>query len=468
MKKLKFLKSIGWRIAIWHSMMMMFILFLFSGFLYMTFSEMVTKEVDSVLTRELGLIAYCLEEGDSYSKIEQHITRMKSFKRVKQEEIYWQIENERGQIIIESQNLFGQRINDSKTLKNIDENTFSWDPELNGIPLRAMSMQLKTPNKLTYKITVATNDMIRHFAIDQLRNIIIICNFGFLGLSIVMGWLISKKTLRPIQQIINTTNTITATRLHERLPIRGPEDELQNLSKTLNGMIDRLEDSFTQIQQFTSDVSHELRTSLTIIRGELDVALYRSRSEEEYKRVLHTVLEEVIYLTEMVEKFLFLSRNTSIEKQIQQNQIDGTLLFQSVNKHLSSIITKKQIELSFQIPESFILYGDEDLLRRLFINLMENAIKYTPEGGAVEIKAYSEDKFIQIEVIDQGIGIPKEHLPFIFQRFYRVDDSRSRSQGGTGLGLSLCRWIVEAHKGTIEVSSNLDEGTSVIVRLHAI
>ena len=463
----KFLKSIGWRIAIWHSMMLMFILFLFSGFLFTTFSEIVTKEVDSMLTRELGLIAYCLEEGESYSKIEQHFNQLPSFERVNQEEIYWQIENKRGQIIAGSRNLYGQHINDSETLKKIDENTFSWDPELNGIPLRAMSMQLISQNKLTYTITVATNDRIRHFAIDQLRNIIIICNFGFLGISIVMGWLISQKTLKPIHQIIRTTNTITATNLHERLPIEGPEDELQKLSKTLNGMIDRLEDSFTQIQQFTSDVSHELRTSLTIIRGEMDVALIRSRSEEEYKRVLLTVLEEVIYLSEMVEKFLFLSRNTSRENQIQRNLIDGTLLFQSVNKHLSSMITKKQIELSFQIPEPFILYGDEDLLRRLFINLMENAIKYTPEGRAVEIKVYTEDKFIHIEVTDQGIGIPKEHLPFIFQRFYRVDDSRSRSQGGTGLGLSLCKWIVEAHKGMIEVRSKPDEGTRVIVRLLA-
>jgi heavy metal sensor kinase len=463
----KFLKSIGWRIAIWHSMMLMFILFLFSGFLFTTFSETVTKEVDSMLTRELGWIAYCLEEGESYSKIEQHFNQLPSFERVNQEEIYWQIENKRGQIIAGSRNLYGQHINDSETLKKIDENTFSWDPELNGIPLRAMSMQLISQNKLTYTITVATNDRIRHFAIDQLRYIIIICNFGFLGISIVMGWLISQKTLKPIHQIIRTTNTITATNLHERLPIEGPEDELQKLSKTLNGMIDRLEDSFTRIQQFTSDVSHELRTSLTIIRGEMDVALIRSRSEEEYKRVLLTVLEEVIYLSEMVEKFLFLSRNTSNENQIQRNLIDGTLLFQSVNKHLSSMITKKQIELSFQIPEPFILYGDEDLLRRLFINLMENAIKYTPEGRAVEIKVYTEDKFIHIEVTDQGIGIPKEHLPFIFQRFYRVDDSRSRSQGGTGLGLSLCKWIVEAHKGMIEVRSKPDEGTRVIVRLLA-
>ncbi len=428
---------------------------------------MVTKEVDSILIRELSLIAYCLEEGDSYSKIEQHINRLRSFKRVNQEEIYWQIENDRGQIIAESRNLYGQRINDSETLKKMDENTFSWDPELNGIPLRAMSMQLISQNKFTYRITVATNDRIRHFAIDQLRNIIIICNFLFLGISIVMGWLISKKTLKPIHQIIRTTNTITATSLHERLPIEGPEDELQNLSKTLNGMIDRLEDSFTQIQQFTSDVSHELRTSLTIMRGELDVALNRNRSEEEYKGVLYAVLEEVIYLSDMVEKFLYLSRNTSNTNLIERKTVDGMLLFKNVRNHLLSLEMKKQIELHIQIPDPFILFGDEDLLRRLFINLIENAFKYTPEGGTVEIKANRKEKLIYINVIDNGIGISKEHLPFIFQRFYRADDSRSRSQGGTGLGLSLCKWIVEVHEGTIEVRSKPDEGTSITVKLPA-
>lgn len=464
---MKFLKSIVWRITIWHSIMFIFILFLFSGFLYFTFSKMVTKEVDSILTRELGLIAYCLEEGDSYSKIEQHINRLRSFERVNQEEIYWQIENDRGQIIAESRNLHGQRINDSETLKKMDENTFSWDPDLNGIPLRAMSMQLISQNKFTYRITVATNDRIRHFAIDQLRNIIIICNFLFLGISIVMGWLISKKTLKPIHQIIRTTNTITATSLHERLPIEGPEDELQNLSKTLNGMIDRLEDSFTQIQQFTSDVSHELRTSLTIMRGELDVALNRNRSEEEYKGVLYAVLEEVIYLSDMVEKFLYLSRNTSNSNLIERKTVDGMLLFKNVRNHLLSLEMKKQIELHIQIPDPFILFGDEDLLRRLFINLIENAFKYTPEGGTVEIKANRKEKLIYINVIDNGIGISKEHLPFIFQRFYRADDSRSRSQGGSGLGLSLCKWIVEVHEGTIEIRSKPDEGTSITVKLPA-
>lgn len=464
---MKFLKTIVWRITIWHSIMFIFILFLFSGFLYFTFSEMVTKEVDSILTRELGLIAYCLEEGDSYSNIEQHINRLRSFESVNQEEIYWLIENDRGQIIAESRNLYGQRINDSDTLKKMDENTFSWDPELNGIPLRAMSMQLISQKKLTYSITVATNDRIRHFAIDQLRNIIIICNFVFLGISIVMGWVISKKSLKPIHQIISTTNTITATSLHERLPIEGPEDELQNLSKTLNGMIDRLEDSFTQIQQFTSDVSHELRTSLTIMRGELDVALNRNRSEEEYKGVLYAVLEEVIYLSDMVEKFLYLSRNTSNSNLIERKTVDGTLLFQNVRNHLLSLEIKKQIELYIQVPDPFILFGDEDLLRRLFINLIENSLKYTPEGGTVEIKANRKEKFIYINVIDNGIGISEEHLPFIFQRFYRADDSRSRSQGGTGLGLSLCNWIVEVHEGTIEVRSKPDEGTSITVKLPA-
>ncbi|WP_129728881.1 sensor histidine kinase [Ectobacillus funiculus] len=465
---MKFLQSIGWRITIWHTIMSIIILFLFSGFLYITFSDMLTRKVDSVLTRELGLIAYSLEEGDSYSKIEHRINLLPSFKRVNQDEIYWQVENERGQIIAGSHNLYGQHIKDSKTtLKRMDENTFSWDPVLNGVPLRAMSMQLKSQNKFTYKITVATNDRIRHFAIDQLRNIIIICNFGFLGISIMMGWLISKKTLQPIHRIINTTNTITATSLHERLPIEGPEDELQNLSKTLNGMIDRLEDSFTQIQQFTSDVSHELRTSLTIMRGELEVGLNRNRSAAEYKRVLHTVLEEVIYLSDMVEKFLYVSRNTSTSNQIDRKTVDGMLLFQYVRNHVLSLVMNKQIELHIQIPDPFLLYGDEDLLRRLFINLLENAIKYTPEGGTVGIKAWGKEGFTYIEVIDHGIGIPEEHLPFIFQRFYRVDDSRSRSQGGTGLGLSLCKWIVEVHNGTIEVCSKPDKGTRMIVKLLA-
>lgn len=464
---MKFLKSIGGKIAIWHSIMFMFTLFLFSAFLFIIFTDMLTNEVDSMLAREGGMIAYFIEQGYLSSEIENYMNGLPVLAGVKKEEIYWQIENDQGKVIAASQNLYGQRINVSGTLKEIDENIFTWDPKLNGIPLRAMSLPQISQNKLTYKITVATYDRIRHFAIDQLQNIIIICNFGFVGISMVMGWIISRKTLQPIQKIITATNKITATNLHDRLPIEGPDDELQSLSKTLNHMIDRLETSFTQIQQFTSDVSHELRTSLTILRGELDVALIKRRSDAEYKRVLHAVLEEVIYLSDMVEKFLYFSRNTSNSNQIERKTVDGMLLFQYARNHLLSLVIKKRIELHIQIPNPFILYGDEDLLRRLFINLIENALKYTPEGGTVEIKACSKEKLVHIEVIDHGIGIPEEYLPFIFQRFYRVDDSRSRSQGGSGLGLSLCKWIVEAHKGTIEVRSKLDEGTRVIVKLYA-
>ncbi|OAH57737.1 hypothetical protein AWH48_01580 [Domibacillus aminovorans] len=464
---MKFLKRIGWRIAIWHSVMFMFVLFLFSGFLYITFSDMLTKKVDSMLARELGLITYCLEKKDSFTEIEQHINGLPSFAGINKEEIYWQIENERGQLIAGSHNLHGKQIKRSNVLDRKVENVSVWNTDLSDTPIRAMSMSMSSKGILKYQVTVATYSRILEVSILNLKHILLFLTCCFVGVSVVMGWLISKKTLQPIHQIINTTNQITATNLYERLPIEGPEDELQSLCITLNCMMDRLEASFTQIQQFTSDASHELRTSLTIMRGELDVALNRSRSEVEYKRVLHTILEEVIYLSDMVEKFLYLSRDTSNSNQIKRKTVDGVFLLQYVRNHLLSLVLKKQINLNIQINEPFTLYGDEDLLRRLFINLVENAIKYTPTSGTVEIKACSIKEIIYIEVIDHGIGIPQEHLPFIFQRFYQVDDSRSRSQGGTGLGLSLCKWIIEAHKGTIEVQSKLGEGTRVIVGLLA-
>ncbi|MEK4536295.1 ATP-binding protein [Peribacillus sp. FSL K6-1552] len=462
---MNFFKSIGWRMTIWHSIMFMVGLFLFCVFLTFTFSDMLTKKVDSMLARELSLITYCLEKRDSFAEIEQHINGLPSFAGVNTEEIYWHIENGRGEIIARSHNLHGKRIKRSNVLDRKDENFSVWDTEFNRTPIRAMSMNSKEKEK--YQVTVATYSRMLNVSILNLKHILFFLTLYFVGFSVIMGWLISKKTLQPINQIISTANQISAKRLNERLPIEGPEDELYSLCLTLNRMIDRLEVSFTQVQQFTSDVSHELRTSLTIIRGELDVALNRRRTEEEYKRVIHTVLEEVIYLSDMAEKFLYLSRETSTSNQIKRKTVDGVFLLQYVRNHLQSMVIKKQIKLNIHENEPFTLYGDEDLLRRLFINLMENAIKYTPEGGTVEIKACNKKEFIYIEVIDHGIGIPKEHLPFIFQRFYRVDDSRSRSQGGTGLGLSLCKWIVEAHKGTIEVRSKPDEGTRVIVKLHA-
>ncbi|RAP77292.1 ATP-binding protein [Paenibacillus montanisoli] len=462
---MRFFKSIGWKIAIWHSIIFMFILSLFSGLLYMIFSDSLTDEVDSMLARKGDMIAYCIERGRPSSEIENYMNGLPVSSGIEKEEMYWQVEDGQGNVIAASQNLHGERISVSETLEKTENRIIRWDPELNGIPLRAMSLPLITHQKTTYRITVAANDRIKHFAIEQLRNMTIFCVIGFLGIAIVMGWLVSRKTLQPIQTIITAANQMTATSLHERLPIEGPEDELQMLAKTMNGMIDRLEVSFARIQQFTSDVSHELRTSLTIMRGEVDVALSKDRTAEEYRQVLLSVLEEVIYLSDMVEKFLSMSTETSNAKQITLKAIDGNAMFDYLRNRFLPMIENKRMELHVRTAESLILHGDEDLLRSLFVNLIENAIKYTPEGGTVVIHAKNKGEFAQIQVMDNGIGIPEQHVPFIFERFYRVDDSRTRSQGGTGLGLSLCKWIAEVHKGTIEVHSKPEQGTTVTVSL---
>jgi signal transduction histidine kinase len=229
-------------------------------------------------------------------------------------------------------------------------------------------------------------------------------------------------------------------------------------------MIGRLERSFNEIRRFTADASHELRTPLTAIRTETEVALRKSLNPDECRQLLASILEECERLTRLTDQLLMLSREDTAASQARE-PVDLFAVAQNVAETLRPLADTKSLQLSVNIPASLIIHGDEARLRQVLFNLLDNAVKYTPEGGRIEVLGSTQDHVAAITVQDSGAGIPPEHLPHVFERFYRVDKARTRVEGGTGLGLSIVESIVKAHGGEIELTSTPGKGTTCKVLL---
>ncbi len=279
------------------------------------------------------------------------------------------------------------------------------------------------------------------------------------------GYWLARKALAPVDRMTAMAAEITSTRLDRRLDEPVAEDELSCLARTFNAMIARLQRSFEEVRRFTADAAHELRTPLATMRTEAEVALRSPRSPERDARVLEDLLEEIERLTRLVSHLLFLCReDTGISVgEFQPMRLDDVI--RDVGEHMQVMAREKGVTLVIDLPESCRVNGDTDRLRQLLFNLLDNAIKYTPPDGRVKVRGESASGQVRITVADTGIGIPAEHLPHVFGRFYRVDPSRSPETEGSGLGLAICQSIAEAHGGLIEIDSTPDSGTRVTLVL---
>jgi heavy metal sensor kinase len=280
-----------------------------------------------------------------------------------------------------------------------------------------------------------------------------------------LAYLLARKALAPMEQLHRATEQVTADRLDRRLPVVNPGDELGRLTQTINAMIARLERSFAEIRRFTADASHELRTPLTAIRTEAEVALGQPFSPADYHQLLGSILEEVDRLTRLTDQLLTLAREDAGTVRYACEPLDLNGLLNRVAETLRPLAEVRGLHLDMHGPGAVQVRGDEPRLRQVFYNLLDNAIKYTPEGGRVEVRLKTGSGAAVVTVRDTGVGIPPEHLPHVFDRFYRVDKVRSRAQGGFGLGLSIAQSIVAAHGGRIEIASTPGQGTTCTVTL---
>lgn len=274
------------------------------------------------------------------------------------------------------------------------------------------------------------------------------------------GLLLARRALKPVERMAEAAHRISAEHLDERVEETGAGDELDRLAKTLNEMLSRLDAAFSQVRRFSADASHELQTPLTILKGELEVALRLPRTSEEYQDTLRSALEEVNRIAHLVEGLLLLHRAEAGVLRIDRQAVDLGQLLQEVYAQLKVVADSRSIEVRLGPTESISIQGDPELLRRLLLNLGDNAIKYTQPKGSVTFSLQREGKWASMLVSDTGIGIPGEEQERIFQPFYRTVEARSLAEGGTGLGLSLARSIAMAHGGTIQVQSAPGRGST--------
>ncbi|HEY3935830.1 MAG TPA: ATP-binding protein [Bryobacteraceae bacterium] len=281
------------------------------------------------------------------------------------------------------------------------------------------------------------------------------------GVATVAGYRMSRRILEPVQNMASRASEITSSRLHERLPVHGAGDELDHLAEVFNRTLTRLDESFRQLRQFTSDASHELRTPLAAIRSIGEVGLERDGTREEYRELIGSMLEEVNRLTRLVDELLMISRGDSGAIHLNFSTIGVFDLAREIVSILEPLAEEKQQRLVLTGDAEATIQADPILLRQALINILHNAIKYSPAGSATSVQIERDHLHsIVISVRDAGPGIAAEHRARIFDRFYRVDQGRSRDAGGFGLGLSIAQWAVQAHGGAITVSGACGEGST--------
>jgi two-component system, OmpR family, sensor kinase len=301
--------------------------------------------------------------------------------------------------------------------------------------------------------------------LDHIKSIFLILAPIMILFTFTGGWILAGGILRPIQEISKTAERISASNLSERIPSRGVDDELSRLIKTINMMIERLEASFDQMRQFSMDIAHELKTPLTIIKGEAELAIEQPLTAEEHKRLIANILEEITRVSRIIDDLLTLTKAETKQITIKKEAIQLLDIVEDVFDDALILAANKNINVTFSQKCTAMILGDNLRLQQLFRNLLVNAIKFTPQKGGISFAIKNGNNSVEVSIQDNGIGIPKESLDKIFHRFYRVDEARNRTKGGTGLGLAIAKWIAEAHGGSIKVESTIGEGSVFTVNL---
>lgn len=477
-------RSLRFKLTLWYVLILGILLISFSSFLYLTLSRSLYRDVDHKLRSLAELIA---SESTSplskfgFGNIDQTLEASMNLKPIGK---FIQVLDESGRIGRTSENLKSVQLPISlNALRNGSKGliTYETNHSLGNTPLRIITYPVKENNQVTKMIQVASSLEDVEDALNTLLIILIVTVPSILVIASLGGQFLANKALKPVDRVTQTARMITSQNLNQRIQTLKVKDEISRLIDTFNEMISRLDQSFRQIKQFTTDASHELKTPLTILKGEVEVALRKKRPLHEYEQILESNLEEIDRMSKIVEDLLLLSKADIGEIRLNREDIHLTRFISGLTEQMKILAQPKNIRIEISNHQNEIhVLGDTLRMRELFINLIENGIKYTEAGGSILITLTKETDgsvnlltskekkavtFAKIIVADTGIGIAKEDQEKIFNRFFRVDKARSREQGGSGLGLSICKWIVEAHQGEITVESEPGKGSSFIVRL---
>ena len=456
-------KSIRSRLTAWYILLLGIILILFSVFLNYFLSKRLYESVDNSLTVSATVVATSAVmqfNGSPLPGIDQFFEQFMGAGNLNK---FYRIYDGSGNVGSRSNNIDASKFPLSQeAYADALSGTNSYETFLvdGKHPIRVITMPILREKKLVNLVQVGTSLEAVKETLRNLRIFLFTAVPSVLVFATLFARFLARRALKPISKIIKTARDIgQGQELNQRIPVFKVQDELGQLALTFNEMMDRLENSFAQMRQFSSDASHELRTPLTVLQGQNELVLSKLRDPKEYQEVIISNLEEIKYMSKVLEDLFVLSRSDENQVLLNYKRMDLRDLVEEVCRHAEILAEEKDISIVIAFLEQVKINGDEVRLRQMVWNILHNGIKYTQPGGELKVSLLEESGFALLSIQDTGIGIPEKDLPFIFDRFYRVDKARSKDEGGSGLGLSICRHIAEAHKGKIEVESKPGLGT---------
>lgn len=460
------LRSIGARLTLWYMGLLAATLIILGGSAYLLLTYSLRRDVDAALDSVATALVERALEGTEFSagdSVEQLFRRYFGFSPL---DPYFEMLDPSGR---RSTSLERDRrlLLTEEALQNasLGISTFETIALPGQYPIRVLTRPVILNNRVVNLVQAGMSLERTH----QTRSRFLLILAGLVPAGVALaglgGWLLARRALKPIHVMTQSARRITAYHLSERLEEEGTGDELDQLAATLNETLERLDESFDQMRQFSADASHELQTPLTVLKGEIEVALRSPRSSEEYAETLRSALEEIDRMASLVDGLLLLARADSGVLRIDQKQFDLGELTQSAADELNRIAAERGVSLNCECSDPVSLRGDPILLRQLVRNLIQNGLKYTPAGGSVALKIGREGPWAVLTVSDTGEGITAADQEKIFQRFFRSAQARSEKEGGAGLGLSIVKSVVDVHRGEIEVNSKPGLGSTFRVRL---
>ncbi|MDX8410333.1 MAG: ATP-binding protein [Mariprofundaceae bacterium] len=441
------------RLAVWYVTIQLLLLLFAAATLYFTLSHRVYQKVDDQLLERGELIVDKLETSRFHTWQQNLVRFTESYPDVVQ------LVAANGQLLFPAKNTLIGRGGDEITValrKAMEDATAfaSTDSLLRQDNIRVVAIPVHRAGRVVAALVIGRG-LGEISAVFELMYIV----GGLLGLlSIIISaytsYALARKALGPINEITETAEVVSAGDLTRRLKSFSQDQEITLLIRMLNKMFDRLEASFKAQQRFTADASHELRIPLTVLKGDIEVTLRRKRTPEEYEHMLRQKLEIIERMERIVNGLLTLAKADTGTLELHQKQVDLSLLLEEVGQHHLGLFSGKNLDLELNIEDEVYVTGDEDRLGQVIFNLLNNAYKHTPKDSTISLNLSVSGDMATVEVIDQGEGIAPDHLPHLFERFYRADSDRNRAAGGAGLGLAITKRIVEAHNGGIEVESS--------------
>jgi heavy metal sensor kinase len=457
---------IKWRLTIWYGLVLSLILISFASGIFIYFKNSLQDSIDAKI-RSIGeVLSSSMTDAHNTTVFGNFERYLENVLGRKPKGKFIQIMDSSGKIGAKMSDIEGEALPTSfNALERAMRGEIVYETIERTKPrLRMVTIPIMENKKVTSVVQVGTSLEDFDESIRKLLLIMIISIPTSISVTIVVGYFMAKKALRPVDQIRRAAVKITSSNLDEKIDIAGRRDELSRLAETFNAMIARLKDAFQRINQFSIDVSHELKTPLTILKGETEVALRKEREKGDYQSLLMSNLEEIDRMSCIIDDLLLLSKADTKDIKLNIAEVALRDLVMDVCMDMKVVADKKDVELQVSEMEDVRIKGDELKLRRMLLNIVENGIKYSHVGGKISVSSYLNNGYAKIDVKDDGIGISEEDINYIFDRFYRADRSRKR-ESGSGLGLSISRWIAEAHKGSIEVKSQPAQGSMFTIKL---